>query len=434
MDKIAGLFIRKEYLRWAVILLLFIPLYGVSLGGNELWYNSFFVSNVVKAMGMAAIWWMLNGHLWRVFCTVSAITFLQPVVGMQLYGLVSGSMLLAQITFFKKSTTSALLPAPPGWYRWLAGNALWLGSAGVWILFLQLHFDGEAAPTPDRFFDILFVFRAPHHYWPPSWSTGSWIVESSLIAIGLWYFYQNQRWLFYFFCLGLLACVGYWLGVVEWRITEVGALQGFKVTIWLEFLGVVALVASIQSLFNYFISPGLQRWGRPVLFSLGLGSFVVIGCCASHLPIQVPRDFGGQFRVDPAIDICLQAKAHTDTNAVFIHPIGFTELKVYGERSSYVDYKVLVHTRAAMHRWYNRIHQLYGVSLDQNLPATDRYDFANEYFRLLSLDTLSLLSQKGVTHVLTFAEVSLPLEEIARNDEWVIYALKTLQKGGLEAQ
>lgn len=419
MDRIAALFVRNDALRWGLLFVLFVPLYGVNLGGNELWYNSFFVSNVVKTLGMAGIWWLLQGRVWPVFAAFSAVALLQPVVGIQLYGLASGALFLMLVSH----RTAVFRGSGLSWTTWFGANGLWLFTAGVWILFLRLHFEEEAPPDPDRFFDILFVFRAPHHYWPPSWSVKSWVVEGGL-AFCAWVFFRRQAPLLgYWIALSFLACGLYLLGAVGLRLTEAGALQGFKVTIWLEFFGLIALAAWMQPLADWAISPRWQQVFRRSLPALALFALVLAFCFGDQVPLNVPRDTRPLAALGSAVDICLQAEALTPIDACFAHPIGFTELKVYGKRSSYVDYKVLVHTRAAMHRWYDRIQRLYGLSLEQDLPASERYQWANDFYRNLSPEACQGLRNEGITHLLTFSAVQLPYPVICQNSDWKVYSL-----------
>lgn len=433
MERIASLFIRRAWLRWLALLVLFIPLYGVNLGGNELWYNSFFVSNVVKTVGMAALWWLLNGHFQRAMLVACVLPLLQPVVGIQLYGLISAttfSLLVCQSNFLRSkgvaniSGFSSRAVQTIHWRDWIGWNALWWISGGLWILFLHFYFEEVPVPEPDRFFDILFRFRAPHHYWPPSWSLRSWLVEGGILLFGLLYFARTNRMLFHWFAWSLLACVLYLVGMVWLQWTEIGALQGFKVSIWLEFLGVVALFGAAEPILVYLVPEALQRHSQAILLSLGLIAGGILGFAAPRIPWQVPFDFNPECRNDPAVNISREAKHISGPDALFLHPIGFTELKVYGERSSYVDYKVLVHTRAAMHEWYRRIGVLYKCGLEDGSPASERYTKADEAFANLTPDELDLLAAEGATHLLTYRSVSLPYPVLAENAEWVIYDLK----------
>ncbi len=424
MERIASRYIRHEALRWVGLLLLFVPLYGVNLGGNELWYNSFFVSNVVKTMGMAALWYLLQGHTWRVLALAAGITLLQPVVGLQVYGLSSAALLLGLVGEGRRSDRRA-------WRKWLGANALWWLSGGLWVYFLHSHFEQEPLSGPDHFFEILFVFRAPHHYWPPSWALKDWLIEGGLLLAGLAYFFRREPLLRNWLLLTVLACGLWTLGVVGLHSTELAALQGFKTTLWAEYLGVLALLALVQDFFGWTSLPAWKRLWKGGLLGLGASAVLVLALAGHRLPHPVPWDVQPGDRRDAALDICARIREKTPEDALFVHPIAFTELKFHGLRSSYVDYKVLVHTRAAMHRWQERIALLYGVSWDGHASASDRYTYANAFYRQLEPAVWHSLQAQGVTHVLTFADAltdqqrqALGWSEVARNAQWAVYALQ----------
>ena len=73
---------------------------------------------------------------------------------------------------------------------------------------------------------------------------------------------------------------------------------------------------------------------------------------------------------------------------MFIHPCGFTELKFFGERSSYVDYKALTHSKAFLTEWARRLQYVYHL-ITPALPAgyaTSSY--ADEQLGKLSTEEL----------------------------------------------
>jgi hypothetical protein len=431
--RLARRWIRPEPWRWGLPLLLFIPLYGVSLGGNELWYNSFFVSNVAKVLGLGGLLALVGGRRWWAFAAAAAVTLLQPVIGIQLFGLFSGSALV------ERAVRGRALP----WRGLLGPMALWLVTGGVWVLFLKLRFDEAPLEGVDRFFDILYVFRAPHHYWPPSWSARDWAVEGFLMLFGLgWFGRKAARTgepgrVAALRMAGLmgtgLAALGLWTaGMVTLRPVWLGALQGGKLTIWMEMLGVLALLAATQG-----AGSGLGRkpWrGRATAALLAAGA-VAAGLfvfAPRALPHAVPHDQTAWWGNDPAahddaLAIARAAGAATGPEAVFAQPIGFTELKFHGRRSSWVDYKVLVHQRAAMHEWARRVALLYGLSPEAEaaLPpdAPDRYARADAHYRALDP---AVLAAEGITHWLTFTDAVPPALEdrvVARNGTWAVVAL-----------
>ena len=425
---LAGEWIRYKPLQWAVTLFLFVPLYGIGLGGNELWYNSFFVSNVVKVLGLAGLIALFRGRSTLAFAAAALATLFQPVVGIQLFGLS-----LAAVLWERWRSQSGIR-----WRDLLAGCLLWGATAGIWVLFLKLNFEDEALQQTDHFFDILYVFRAPHHYWPRSWGMGTWLLESALIGFGFWWFARQARLagegprgraarrITGLFAGGLLACGLYVLAQEFIQSASLGALQAFKVTIWLEALSVIAVVAAVQYLFSFL---GTRKWTILTGASLGLAGLSAAAwlfLAPASIPLSVPHDYGVSLGQDPAVAIARDAQRLTTPEALFAHPISFTELKFHGRRSAYVDYKVLVHTRAAMHEWARRVELLYGLQWDRDAGTANRYDKANTHFAALDSTDLDRLRAEGITHLLTFADAEPPGladQLLVRNGVWAIYTL-----------
>ncbi len=435
---LGGLWIRSLLLRLALPLLLFIPLYGVSLGGNELWYNSFFVSNVVKVLGLYAVLALLKGRRAWAFLGAGVATLLQPVVGLHLFGLCLGASLWEGWHRSRRSSALRTKSNTRFWKQVAFGAVIWLLSGGIWILFLKLHFEEEALSGTDRFFDILYVFRAPHHYWPPSWSAKDWVLEGGLLLFGLVWFSlramhpappgenstrRAQR-VQGLFLAGFLAAGLYALAMPLLRPVWLGAVQGFKSTIFLEAFAVLALLAAVQDFLPFLVRPFWKRSGVAALLLAGLVAGGVLWAAPERLPWNVPHDFALDYSTPPsastpevqwddwdyALDIALHIRAAVPRDALFAHPIGFTELKFHGRRSAYVDYKVLVHTRAAMHEWARRIDLLYGLSPEgerllynrSEAAVPDRYARANAHFHHADASLMALWRAEGISHVLTF--------------------------------
>ena len=95
--RLAAKFIEAKHLRWLAVLLVFIPLYNTNLGGNELYYNTFFVSNPVKALGLHAVLWILNRKYMAALAMAAFITLLQPVNGVQLFVTFSGILFFGKL-------------------------------------------------------------------------------------------------------------------------------------------------------------------------------------------------------------------------------------------------------------------------------------------------------------------------------------------------
>ena len=76
--RIGKKFIENDYLVWLALLVLFVPLYGFNLGGNELYYNTFFVSTPAKAIGLYGLLLFLKDRYAPAFLIFGLAAVLQP--------------------------------------------------------------------------------------------------------------------------------------------------------------------------------------------------------------------------------------------------------------------------------------------------------------------------------------------------------------------
>lgn len=410
---IAEIFIRSEALRWLALLVLLVPLYGINLGGNELYYSAFFVSNVVKAAGVWGVYLLLRDRFVAAFIIFSVATFFQPIVGIQLYITCSGILFLC--LFFKRCKIS--------WKPFLLGNLLYLVTAGVWMYLLKTNFEGDKSIDDSFFFNVLFVFRSPHHYWPASFPLKNYLILVPLFIFATLYFYRRDFKLFLFFIISIIACMVYTLAVQVFHSNNAGALQWFKITIWLKAFGVIALIAALDNFGGFLNRVFWKRLCRIGFFSVAALCLAAMLIIPEKIPFNVYRDYGAQYKNDPAIDIAVKAKELTPKDAWFIHPLRFTELKYYGERSSYVDYKILVHTKVEMMKWHDRIRELYGIGYGVSKPDEDIDAIAGQYYNTLSEEKIKEFAKKGIGYMITARSRQLTFPVIAENEKYRVYKL-----------
>ncbi|MEM7104122.1 MAG: DUF6798 domain-containing protein [Bacteroidota bacterium] len=412
--RIASRFIKTDYLIWLCILFIFIPLYNINLGGNELWYNTFFVSNVVKLIGLWAILLFLDKKWLLSMLVIGLSTLLQPVVGVQLFVTFTGIMMAMKL--FERAEMS--------WSTIFSAVGIFMITGGVWVIFLKLFFEEASEVSNEMFFNILFEFRSPHHYLPFDFSQKGYIILLPLMIFGLVYFWGKEKILAWFFTISCGLMVGYVVMVEGFSVVNVASLQWFKVTIWLEAFSVMALFAFAERQIKFLGKSILQKLALPVLSVGGLAAIAILIFRSSLFPWEVPMDFGQQHTHDAAVEICIQAKAKTSQSALFIHPMAFTELKVYGERSSFIEWKILVHRKNAMKDWYDRLSRVYSISLDAEDKGFALYKAADHNYSQLTTDEVQRLADEfGITHMITWKDHLLDFDIVAENPEFWIYEI-----------
>jgi uncharacterized membrane protein YiaA len=413
MERLARHFISSPYLAWLAIFLCLIPFYLWNPGANELYYNTFTAANPAKALGIWGLYLGIRKRQVPAALLLALSTLFHPLVGLQLALLQLGSSFLLWLEEGreKKKLFQLLLP----FFIYLPTGLLYVG-------LIQLAYSGAPSPlSREAFFDLIFDFRNAHHYLPSHYPLKSWLMAALCWGMAFWQL-RAHRWLKHWLLLLLLGCIIYTIGVEGFRSPELAPAQWFKTTLWLKFLGWVAVMKVVEQQ----LPNALRAWrlvGEKALL-LALSLLMAVGLWGLQLrpPWAVPWDFGQQLQNDPLITVCRQAQLLTPKDAVFIYPLEVTEFAYYGRRSSYVDYKANLKQNAGASVWAERLQQVYGLDFRQ--PPADIKSAARSHF--LALDSLQLrhLAEQGVTHILTYGEHQLDhLPWLAGSGPWQLYEM-----------
>ena len=411
--RLAKIFIRSNGLIWLAILIPFIPLMNWNLGGNEMYIPLITSSTVAKVFGVWAIYFSLKkenikNDNWNVYILLAIATFIQPLVGLQLFLVLTGANVL-NVVFNKgvewKISFSVL-------FYFLTG--------GVWVFWLQRDF-AEGGIDNRMFFDFL-EFRLPHHFIPSYFSRKAAILLLPLFGWSLLFYYKKNSTVFWMFVLALLGMFIYTIGVGCMESSTIVSSQWFKITIWLKSLSLIAL-------FSFFEDkiPVLKKEFFQKICTRGLQFIGVISIVLILNPVSIFKtktyDFFFLSKKNPEIEIAGIAKEKTPKDALFIVPMNHTHFKNYSERSTYVDYKAVIHRKSIIPIWYKRIQEIYGVNIDTRQSGEDNVLVGNNNFRNLTIEELKRFSEQGIQYLLTFKDVDLPLEKVGENVGFVIYKL-----------
>jgi len=372
-------------------------------------------STVAKAMGIWAIYFFLkkeneDRYFWFVNVLLLISTFVQPLVGLQLFLIMTGARVVT-LFFEKRFSISKFSP-----------TLLYLLTAGIWIYFLQKDFAAEQ--IDNRLLFDFFEFRLPHHFIPSAYSKKSAILLLPLFAWSLFFYKKNNSRLFWFFVIALLGCLVYVIGVDFLESSTIVSAQWFKTTIWLKSFSFMAIVAFLERRFDFLskkIINGLCIWGLRILGVLGV--FIIIN------PISIFKNrtydffFLNKNSNSSEIEISEIAKANTPEDALFIIPISNTHFKYYSERSTYIDYKAVIHRKQVIPIWYERAQEVYGVNLETRQSGEEISKVADDRFSNFSEKDLNVFSKKGIQYLLTFKEMNLPYEVIGENEKYRIFKI-----------
>ncbi len=409
--RIGKRYIQSDELVWLSILLCFVPFYGINLGGNEAYINMFTSSTLAKALGAWTLVFFLDHKYWLSFSLISLATFAQPLVGVQLFLLLSGVLVIGRCLGHARMAWSSLV--------WLCLGFVLTG--GLWIIFLKMNFD-QGAIDAGLFFEIM-EFRTPHHFFPNYYPLKSYAVLIPLFIIAA-LFYRTHSWkISLFFALAVLGLFVFTLGVLSLKWPIVLTTQWFKTTVWLKVFAFFSVLHYVEHQFS-------ERWSRwwdkiaPV--GLVLTALVCIGMMMHPVSFFKNKNYDFCF-VSPSateIDIAKQARAKTPRTALFLYPADNTSFKCYSERSAYVDYKSLLHRGNVMPIWYERIQKIYQINLATRRSGEDLMALANAHFYQLDEATLRSFGKGKITHLLTRKMHQLDFPVVAENKDFIIYKIR----------
>ena len=357
-----------------ILILLFIAPYS-SVGGNELHYPMLNGSVVAKCLAIWGIWYFITDRNLLSFALLGLAVWFQALVGLQL-GLILGLVLM--VREFKRPLR-------------------WLSPAGLFGLFafpclLLILGSRLSVHAHTDLFQELVEFRIGHHFYIQYSSFISIHVYLCLAAWGSYYWKRKNVVLFHFFVVQNLILILYL--VSQWTIDPAVILQSqwLKTTLWIEFFALVAMVASFQVYFTH-VQRRQVLWACMLLIGLGM----------------VYKISKRSFSESEESRLAAWAHNHTDLHSLFVVPPDFSCFKSQSERSLWVDYKSVNHQLPYLAPWYDRIHKIYGISLDDRRAGRDLMGYATEQYSRIKPDLLlNLWKQDGVNYFILPAEWKIP--------------------------
>ena len=411
--KLAEKFIQNRFLQYAAILTCIVFFHGITINGNELYYNHFQGASIAKALTIWAFVYLLEKKIAHVIMIVIIATFFQPLVGLHSF-LICAAVITYQ-TFIMKEHSKGI---------YFGTSFLYVVTGGLYMLAIILSQKNQTLVkvSDHEFIQIAYYFRMPHHFIPSYFSLKGILLISILFFSTALYFLKNSKEVFIIYIVILTGIIVYLAGVYLDSFLIISSWW-FRTTVWLNLLGCIGVFALIE---KYFSLKAYNKFEETELATCVIVSALIISAIAftpKLIPYSKPYHTFTSERDDEGIKICREIKNKIPNNAVFIQPFEFTALKYYGERSSYVEFKTVSRRRDYLKIWYSRIKQVYGVGTE----IKDRKELmkkADENFKKLTKENLLKLKPEGVTHILTYKEHSIPdLKIILENSRYKVYEL-----------
>ena len=168
---------------------------------------------------------------------------------------------------------------------------------------------------------------------------------------------------------------------------------------------------------------------KVLYFAFIFGLIGLTGLLFWKLPARHATTFDMPWRGDYNDELAISKMAQLETpeSALFVTPAYFTHLKYYGKRSTYVDYKAMIHHKSILPEWYKRVKTIYQI--DGHLSSTQR--LSSHQMRLpTSPEGISELKSLGITHMITDEPVNSRAKLLGQKGKYFLYELQWVITNG----
>ena len=398
--KISNYFIQNRLFSWLAILLAFSILYGVNLGGNELYYNMLVPSLLAKCLGTWALYFILRARRNLGFSLLIPAVFIQPVAGAQLFLIIAGAIAIMAGIDWKK------------WVKLLIQVLPFVVIAGTWLVLLKSNYSG--GNHGEEIMNI-FEFRLAHHYFPASFGLKKYVIFGVLYFAALFFFRQHKM-ILWICILTLAGCMIYSAGLYGFSSHTILMTQWFKSTIWLKPLACIAAIALLLERL-----PALKTITYPNRIPV-LNVMILMFAVVLFFIKPTNQDWPWKHEPNAESSIGRLAKNNSPQNALFAVPMEATYFKYFSQRSSFVDFKSIAHHPDGMKTWSERVELLYGIGPGDGGNKREKgkrfwLSHGEAFFRQLKEDT-------GVGYILTYSQHELNFPPIAADAYFTAYRIE----------
>ncbi|MFN0188303.1 MAG: DUF6798 domain-containing protein [Bacteroidia bacterium] len=369
--------ISKNPLSAIIAPLLIVLFNNFTVGGNSIIDVQLTCTVLSIALGALAFSTFSKGKMYYAFALCGLASLFQLLAGFHLVVLlIISSFLIANKNRWTNSIKYFFI------YLLFAGPML--------FPMLYSQFGISSNMDEENYFNILFYFRASHHYNPscfPLMDYFKTILWWSLILLSIRYGIKRQQ-LQNFKVLIILSTIGcfvYFIGFSGMHLTAVAKSQWFKTTIWPTLFGVIPVSLFLSEKIKFLPITSYFKYLR-IVFScfIIIATFVIFN--SSWLPynkLKYRYKLGNYPQKD------LEKMHHwiaqnSPINALFLSLPEDDSFLCEAKRSTIIGYKGVIHQPDFMIPWYDKMKNVYGVELsDQKCrklldEAKSKYHFRSD--------------------------------------------------------
>jgi hypothetical protein len=407
-----GTFYLTSFTSWVAVFISVLLLNDKALGNVDLYTPSIQASDVACAVIIWALIAFFQKKYWRYLLLMIVASFLHVLETLDVLMLMSP--LLGIETFWRKSIslrTFILLHLAYG----LTG--------GIYLLLiLKGKSIGQSTLASSDMFNILFVFRHPHHFIFSLFPLFNKLLFLATTMAGLMFFYLKRSSLFWFFFFGCIGTVVYIIATDVFHFIPIANFQFYKVSQWMKVFGIMSGVGIMGMLFpfsaDFYWVP--VKWMSLVIVLL-VGLFV--GCNVS--PFHAHYQIGNNCFKDPAIAIAVKAEKCSNPDALFVIPFSDNTFKYWSKRSAFIEFKANVRNKMYMGEWYRRIQLVYGIdTTDIHIGFEKHWPADINYAARANSDFCLQWKKEGVSHILIEERLNNSLLTLLdSNEHYFIYKI-----------
>lgn len=362
--KICSLYIQSFSLQFIAALIILLVCSYTSVGENE-WYSNAFVSSHVSVIFILwSLWYWLKKNNSIAYLLLIPATLIHIGYGIQwifIYSIFIGFQHIKERKFSKELY----------YYLILCLTCI------PYILIIYLTTQVAHGHGLDLYYTL--EFRIGHHFMIEYAGIFNLIIYILLFISGLWIWRKTEplNILYYLQGLGLLFYV---IGTYGLHKELILKTQWLRTTMWIELFSVIAIAYTIERIYKS------EFW-----FSrIATGLYILLFC------FFVFRKNPWQYEINLSEErqIATYCKTHTANDALFITPASWTLFKAVSERSSWIDYKAIAHSPGYLFPWFDRIHRLYKIGLEDRRNRLPLQKTADDNLCKLGIEEIEYLMEE----------------------------------------
>ncbi|MGZ5282407.1 MAG: hypothetical protein ACXWDO_10205 [Bacteroidia bacterium] len=408
--KICRQFISNPVFSYAVIFALLVLSAGKLPGGATMYSSSFLPDIVSHSLGAWGIYFVLKNRLIQASVLLIIATLMHPLIGLFVALLAFGGYVFHIVLNLK------MLPDR----KCFIAVFIYILTAGVYLFLLVP--DEAKTLTNEAYYRIFFELRYPHHTLPSHFSK---IGLAGLIIFafaGLFYFYQQQKAIFWFLLLQCFGFCVYYIGLEHFNIVEIGLTQWFRSSMWTYFFGLIAFAAITEKQLNLQWKPGNIFYSLAIIFTSI--TLIILLVKPQIFPLDNTYEIGRHKYKNDEIVVSEKIR-EMNLTGTYMLPFNFNAHKYYSRQSSYADYKTIPRKNANLGEWYRRMNLVYNLDTAKHLHGFEAEANADSFYRELPSKNLAILKAEGIDYLLSDTIMQREeLDEVLKYKNYYVYKLK----------